>query len=1132
MSKQTSLRELLESPYDQEGWKNLLEKTFGLHPELWEYSYDYHVPDAAKDIATKITILCEVEFKRDRIAFCQVDVSESVWMFRNRKQVREVIKNLYRDNFDGVIVVFVQKKKWRLSYISQITIYDNEGNPIEKTTDWRRYTYLLGEGENARTASERLQLLATKKSENTLKDIEDAFSIEKLTSEFYNELFSWYQWTTTSPELVSFPEKKGEQARIERQIIRLITRILFVWFIKKKNFVTEKLFQTEYLKTILKDFEPNSEQQFAYYNAILQNLFFATLNRDIDDRKFVPENSSKREEKTLFRFQNMFKIPEKEVLEIFYEIPKLNGGLFECLDKEVSNSINKEKVHIDGFSRNNTTKERAFIANCVFFNSQKGDASQGLFTILEKYNFTVEENSTENVQVALDPELLGNVFENLLGEFDQTTRENARKNSGSFYTPKEIVAFMTKTSLEHFIKLKFQQIPQKDIKQLFTQNTQNLPESFDYKTCKEITEAICKAKILDPACGSGAFPMGILNEIITIIDKLGYVNFNEFQKVYELKKIIIEQAIYGIDYEFIAVQITKLRFFISLVIEQEIDRNNKDNYGILTLPNLETKIIAADTLAKLEIEDTQNENGMYEDEKTQDQQLKDLKKELETTRKQHFHANSSYKKAQLVKNDEKIRNKISQRLKEIVEEKNNNRIIEAKKEIERQQQKKERYKEKLMVTQTVQTDMFETNKTKTITFDLNKQKRVDIDNKIKQLNKDIEKTREEQENPKLKDEIEKLTQWNPYDPNSVAQYFDPDTMFQIDKNSGFDIIIGNPPYIQMQKNGGKLYQKYKYLTFSSMGDIYSLFYERGCQLLKNGGLLCYITSNKWMRANYGLATRQFFIENTLPQLLVDFGGQKIFQNATVDTNILLTKKRDEHSRKREKTSTAVITINKPTDNLYEHVNQNAQPIVFDSAESWTILSPIQQAIKQKVEVQGTPLKDWNISINYGIKTGYNEAFIIDEQKRAELIEQDPKSTQIIKPILRGRDIKRYSYEWKNLWLLYIPWHFPLHKDPNIKGASEKAEQEFKKQYPAVYNHLLKHKEKLSKRNKTEMGIRYEWYALQRWGANYWQEFSKEKVVWNRIAKEKQFSLVKSGVYIQDSMHFFTGEHVFVCCIKL
>ncbi|RNL51484.1 hypothetical protein, partial [Pedobacter jejuensis] len=170
------------------------------------------------------------------------------------------------------------------------------------------------------------------------------------------------------------------------------------------------------------------------------------------------------------------------------------------------------------------------------------------------------------------------------------------------------------------------------------------------------------------------------------------------------------------------------------------------------------------------------------------------------------------------------------------------------------------------------------------------------------------------------------------------------------------------------------------------------------------------------------------------------------------------------------------------------VKQNNNITKFTTTDSWVVLSQIERQIKSKIEAIGTPLKDWKININYGIKTGFNDAFIITEDKKMELIQKDCNSIEVIKPILRGRDIKRYGHEYSNLYIIFIPWHFPLHNDPKVTGSSDEAEEAFKITYPAVYNHLYSHKNNLEKRNKAETGIRYEWYALQRWGANYWEDF--------------------------------------------
>jgi len=199
-------------------------------------------------------------------------------------------------------------------------------------------------------------------------------------------------------------------------------------------------------------------------------------------------------------------------------------------------------------------------------------------------------------------------------------------------------------------------------------------------------------------------------------------------------------------------------------------------------------------------------------------------------------------------------------------------------------------------------------------------------------------------------------------------------------------------------------------------------------------------------------------------------------------------------------------------------------MIFPHSSSWVILSSIEQRIKEKIEKVGVPLKDWDIRINYGIKTGCNEAFIIDKAKKDELIALSPNSVEIIRPILRGKDIKKYGYNFAELYLLFIPWHFPLHRDTNITGASKEAELAFQREYPAIYKHLLQYKEQLSKRNKAETGIRYEWYALQRFGSNYMDDFNKQKVVWKRVGSILRFAFDDKKMAVLDSTCFAAGKY--------
>jgi len=334
---------------------------------------------------------------------------------------------------------------------------------------------------------------------------------------------------------------------------------------------------------------------------------------------------------------------------------------------------------------------------------------------------------------------------------------------------------------------------------------------------------------------------------------------------------------------------------------------------------------------------------------------------------------------------------------------------------------------------------------------------------------------------------------------------------------GFDVAIGNPPYIQLQNNGGKLadlYSAMHYETLKRTGDIYCLFYEQGTKLLRENGTLAYITSNKWMRVGYGEKLRGFFLKNN-PLLLVDLGPD-IFDEATVDTNILVM------SKSRNKNELRGFTLTKDgLDNLASLVKNETVKIDHPGSDSWLIGSDAVQQLKQKIERIGKPLKDWGIHINYGIKTGLNEAFIIDTATKERLCRKDPRSAEVLEPLLRGRGISRYHIEWRGWWLVYVPWHFPLNQDPSIKGVSSVAEAAFRKNYPALYDHLLQYKSSLENRNKAETGIRYEWYALQRFASDYVKEFAKPKITWQRVTKQPTFCLAPPGMYIHDSMAFFT-----------
>ena len=924
--------------------------------------------------------------------------------------LRQLVKSFINPSwgeFDAALAVFSEGKHWRLSLICDIK---------EEAMSPRRFTYVFGD-ENSyyNTPVARFEFL--QKNGITFENLKNAFSVEALTKQFYNELFDWYQWAVKDETGVTFPNNTAteddDREQIDTKIIRLITRLMFVWFIKQKDLIPSTLFDAKQMKKVLKDFDPQSKFSGTYYNAILQNLFFATLNRAIIDEegnKRCFEKSTTRGVKSTYRYSELFTISEEEVIKMFSEIPFLNGGLFECLDKTKTIDGVEKAYNYDGFSRKDNKfadgryKNRAFVPNILFF-----EPEMGLFSILNRYNFTIEENTPNEQQVALDPELLGKVFENLLGAYNPETKETARNQSGSFYTPREVVNYMVDESLVAY--LGNTPIVRSLLSDDFVYDNEQAAE---YKNISAKLKAI---KILDPACGSGAFPMGLLNRIVDVLEKI-----SPDTSLYQLKLALIENCIYGVDIQSIAVQISKLRFFISLICDCEKDVTNP-NFGIPTLPNLETKFVCANSLIDKQTEDSQG--NLFEDPRIQE-----TKDKLIELRNEHFRAKSASQKRRLREKDDELRKLLAQLLAE------NDMASRA--------------------------------------------------------------------------DAEQMARWNPYDQNASSEFFSAEWMFNV--KDGFDIVIGNPPYIQLQNNSGelgKLYAPCGYQSFASTGDIYCLFYERGWQLLKKSGHLCYITSNKWMRAGYGEKLRSFLATKTNPQLLIDFGGVKVFESATVDTNILLFEK----GANAHKTLCAV-TNKQNKDSLKQlsvFVQQQGTFCDFPGGDSWVILSPIEQSIKRKIEAVGTPLKDWDINIYRGVLTGYNEAFIISSEKRDEILsnckseEEKKRTDELIRPILRGRDIKRYGYEWANLWL--------INTHNGVKGRIPRIRIE---DYPAVKAHLDMYWDKI--KDRADQGDTP--YNLR--NCAYLDLFFQPKICWKAVGRNLTFAIVESGTFLTAPASFISA----------
>lgn len=953
-----------------------------------------------------------------------------------------------------------------------------EGSKVKREySNPRRYSFFLGPDAKVHTPYD---FLIKKSRVKDFEDLQSRFSIEVVTKQFYQEIANWYFWAMDKAE---FPddEEKDREKRNAKNLIRLITRIIFIWFMKEKELVPSTLFDKTFIDKIINYKDKTGS---TYYKAILQNLFFATLNTkmkkdEAESRIFVEEAEGKGYLNDAYLQQGYYRysrfIKDKNLfIEQFENVPFLNGGLFECLDKKIGTEV----IRIDCFSDNPKNETKLKVPDEIFFLEKeievdllkylekgKNKKVTGLLTILKRYNFTIDENTPVDQDVALDPELLGKVFENLLAAYVPETSETARKATGSYYTPREIVEYMVNESLIELLKTSlnnnYKNVEDK-LSLLFDYSSDENP--FDEQTTLKLIEAIENIKILDPACGSGAFPMGILHKLVLALHKLDPDNKIWKKKLLErvpaeikdeteksllnksvdyIRKLgLIENCIYGVDIQEIAIQISKLRFFISLLVEQKID-DTKPNRDIRALPNLETKFVAANSLIGLnrptQMSFTANEIELLENK------LFDVREEI-------FYTNSRKEKVELQRKEKKIREQLKVALKQ---------------------------------------------------------------------------------NGFQNEVAEKITNWDPFDQNTHSGWFDPEWMFgiKVSESSGFDIVIGNPPYIQLQKSIGNnsklkyadLYKDQNYKTFERTGDIYCLFYEKGINLLKENGHLCYITSNKWMRAGYGESLREYFTKYN-PKILIDL-GPGVFESATVDTNILIIEKIRNSNGVNSATLRAVTISKDDNVDIQKQLNEKGVVLSKLTKDAWFIGSNAEQKLKEKIERIGKPLKDWDVNIYRGVLTGLNEAFIIATEKRNEILanckdkEERKRTEAIIKPILRGRDIKRYYYEWAGLWVIVLPAGWT-----NENRGKDKPEKFISNIFPSLMSYLKPFEEKAKKRD--DQGDY--WWELRH--CAYYPKFEKEKVVWAETIKiyfdgsknYPRFSFTTKEFYLDKTTFFMSG----------
>lgn len=921
----------------------------------------------------------------------------------------------------------------------------------------------------------------------------EILDVKILNDRFYKDLTEWYYWALLESTGVKFPKGQSlevleglDGTEIKQRpmvaLIRLLTRLIFVWFLKEKHCVPAELFNEAALAKLLKQAPHEHGTESNYYKAILQNLFFATLNTETSEcdedghkqRVWRETSGPKRLNKylihTVYRYQNEFKDADA-ALSLFQEIPFLNGGLFECLDKLITKEdlerdptlkdlVTKEGkqtvLRVDGFSER--TDNPLHIPNILFFseghelidlNGIFGTRNckyrpRGLLKIFNSYKFTVEENTPIEEEVALDPELLGKVFENLLASYNPDTQTTARKKSGSFYTPREVVAYMVDEALISYLKVPLALVQPSSVAIDLGAKLRHLlsyhHSSHGFSTAEVacLIGAIEQMRVLDPACGSGAFPMGMLQKLVYILRKLDPQNTHPHHNTdYARKLHLIEKCLYGTDIQPIAVQITKLRFFISLVVDQ---KSSTEHPHLAPLPNLETKIIAANTLLPIPRSHTGQQSLLG------NPKIAHKETELRQANAHHFSAQHFADKRKYKAHILRLRDELALLLK-------------------------------------------------------------------------AELTLEP-------GDAQRIAVWDPFDPNRYADFFEPEWMFGFQDK--FDIIIGNPPYVRQEaikEQKPQLKPHYPH-SYSGTADLYVYFYERSINLLKSGGCLSFITSNKWFRAKYGTDLRKYMATHTLLEQIIDFGDEAVFDALAYPT-IVIAIKRDKPIILSD-AQNDILVLNWDSHN--PHYNVKDFPKVFaeegfsvpqSSLQSvgWQLEPPTQRLLLDRLRKAGKPLGEYcNGRFYYGIKTGLNDAFVISREQRDILIEKDPKSAEIIKPFLRGKDIKRWNVEFENQYFIKIE------SSENVRHAwsglpAEQAEDKFAAMHPSIYAWFTEGDRRQKLIDRSDQG-RYFWELRS---CAYWEEFNQPKIIVPAITDNVNYATDLIGYFSNDKTSIIVSE---------
>ena len=988
---------IVESRYNRLNWQKLLHGIFGAKVKFFAAPTTLLVE---KSIASEAVYLGDITLQDDhKIAIYEVHLSEYVNIERNRAGIRNLLCSQWRGGgFAGAFMLCYRNSEsvLRFSYVSESWSFNEDGAYKKESTDALRFTYLLGEGHRSRTAVRQFIELAN--SGLTLKDVTKAFSVEAVSKRFFDEYKKNYEdiveyvtgkrvvkdgskWKT---EQTGVPNKKimaqfavfaDPEKAVRDYVKKLMGRLVFIQFLQKKGWMGVPANDAAW---------KNGDKDF------VQNLFKNTKNKDsfIDDvlEPLFDDLNTKRENDLV----------SSEMVGKGIKVPYLNGGLFEK----------------DAQDNTEFPLPKKFMEDLLEFFTQ--------------YNFTIDENDPDDAEVGVDPEMLSCIFENLLED---------NKEKGAFYTPKEIVQYMCRESLiAHLCNGVKKNETKNRIRDFVLKHKADVLNG-DENISEQVDDKLKDVKICDPAIGSGAFPMGLMRELYFCRSAIeGF----DHAKAAEIKKHIIQQNIYGVDIEKGAVDIARLRFWLSLIVDEDTPH---------ALPNLDFKIMQGNSLLE-----------QYEGVDLSDITYNATKKEKVTG-----------KILDLFDTGEVANKKVISLLKD---------------------------------------EFFncEDHETK-------HQIREALKSRIQDL------LREKGFGVKL-DAIKDVT--------ATDQFFLWHTWFsEVFEQGGFDIVIGNPPHIPLQDKNGLLadiYEKKDFTVFERGGDIYSLFYEQGVRLLREKGNLCYITSCQWIRAGYGEKLRGYLASNTNPEILIDFTGVKVFDDATVDPSILLV----ENCKNKGAT---LATMTKPHGKeilpyLNQFVKQNAIPCTFVGAESWVILGNSSQKLKNKIKETGIPLNKLNVNIYRGILTGCNDAFIISSEKRNDILstcksdEERKRTEKLIQPVLRGRDIRKFGLKYANLYLIatlpsrcYVIEDYMSLKNYFLTFGKQRLEQSGKK--------YIINNEEIKARKKTNN----KWFETQD-SISYWEKFSKPKIIYpETTVRRSEFFYDESGILLDKTCFFISGDNL-------